>query len=1123
MPVDVQRFRVFVSSTFEDLGRERDELQRTVFPGLRRICRSYRCRFQAIDLRWGVRSEAGLDQRTLEICLKEIERCQRTGSPNFMALLGERYGWQPLPVRIEATEFDKLCTHVRSHGELHLVKRWYRLDANATSPEYVLRPRTDEFVHDAQWRALEQHIRELLSAAGRAAGLAQGDLVKYQASATHQEILKAFSGILPGDRESMFVFAGFGRESTEEPGLRDLKGLVRAELHENYVEYHAGDLDDLCRKVRAKLEGVILDKISNLKARPAQAREGEAHAKFANDRSAHFFGRKPELAAVEQYLCSDDRSPLVVLGASGSGKSAVMAVSAAGVTGVLPTAEVIERYVGVTPDSGRGITLLGGLCEEISKRYGGPQSTDEDFQEVAWAFQRRLALGTPTRPLVVFIDALDQLADADPAAVLDWIPEVLPPNAKLVVSTADPRGILRAAATVEIPRMPVGDAATVLARRLRAAKRTLRKAQRETVLRGFESCGLPLYLDVAFEEARRWASFDSPDRCQLGEGLAGAFQTVFARLAAESDHGRLLTERALGYLAAARHGLAEDEIIDLLSEDADVWQDLVTHAHYELAEHQLPMAVWSRFYLDLEPYLTEREPNEAALIVFYHRMIREAVLSEYVDEDAEVMVRRHLVRYFGSQANWEKSPNGADAQDGGHLEKTRVPNSRKTDELPWQLVHVDQAKATSLLCDIDFVRAKCSAGLIWDLVDDYARCITAAGDMASVFDAAPIAEYYRFMRSEAHVLARYPELMLQQATNQPSGTAPERDATRYLRQAGMPYFQSSSKPARPRRLATLKGHTDQLLTCCVDPAGTTIVTGGRDGVRVWDPATGKLAGPVMFPGEYISFAHWSQRGLIIASNQPQHQDAKDIHGRVRMLGTSEPFPILHERRIPASVHAAALSHDGQVVLAACHDGARVYAIQSPGEYYVAEVGGGVATCCLALSPKAMPLLEISPLSVSLFAVGCWGANVYVLAVGGDLGLLPPSPTLVCQVLFWGEVNAGPMRGDINCCCASPDGDRVLTGSRNGEILLWDWQKGGAARTVGRHKDGVTACAWSADGQFLVTGAADGSLAYWRADTYEQVDKWEHASYVTGCAWDPKGRFCITVANDRLANVWAPPS
>jgi hypothetical protein len=56
----------------------------------RQICEENGARFQAIDLRWGVRDEAALDQQTMEICLREIERCQLTGiKPNFIVLLGE--------------------------------------------------------------------------------------------------------------------------------------------------------------------------------------------------------------------------------------------------------------------------------------------------------------------------------------------------------------------------------------------------------------------------------------------------------------------------------------------------------------------------------------------------------------------------------------------------------------------------------------------------------------------------------------------------------------------------------------------------------------------------------------------------------------------------------------------------------------------------------------------------------------------------------------------------------------------------------------------------------------------------------------------------------------------------
>jgi hypothetical protein len=54
-------FRIFVSSTFSDLKEERNALQREVFPELKKLCMQHGFRFQAIDLRWGVREEPILD------------------------------------------------------------------------------------------------------------------------------------------------------------------------------------------------------------------------------------------------------------------------------------------------------------------------------------------------------------------------------------------------------------------------------------------------------------------------------------------------------------------------------------------------------------------------------------------------------------------------------------------------------------------------------------------------------------------------------------------------------------------------------------------------------------------------------------------------------------------------------------------------------------------------------------------------------------------------------------------------------------------------------------------------------------------------------------------------------
>jgi hypothetical protein len=171
--------RVIVSSTFRDLKEERNALQRDVFPHLEHYCLVRGFQFQAIDLRWGVPGEAGRDHRTMQICFEELRRAQEVSPrPNFLVLLGDRYGWQPLAETITEEEFQAL---ERTAGELdrnaareaqtsdsamEALRTWYRRDDNAVPAEYQLRLRNDwpglpewtEADEEQAWKKVEQTL-----------------------------------------------------------------------------------------------------------------------------------------------------------------------------------------------------------------------------------------------------------------------------------------------------------------------------------------------------------------------------------------------------------------------------------------------------------------------------------------------------------------------------------------------------------------------------------------------------------------------------------------------------------------------------------------------------------------------------------------------------------------------------------------------------------------------------------------------------------------------------------------------------------------------------------------------------------------------------------------------------
>lgn len=89
--IDDRHIRVFISSTFQDMEKEREQLIKKVFPILRRKAAERGVVVTELDLRWGITKEESENGKVLEICLNEIDRSR----PFFIGLLGDRYGWCP--------------------------------------------------------------------------------------------------------------------------------------------------------------------------------------------------------------------------------------------------------------------------------------------------------------------------------------------------------------------------------------------------------------------------------------------------------------------------------------------------------------------------------------------------------------------------------------------------------------------------------------------------------------------------------------------------------------------------------------------------------------------------------------------------------------------------------------------------------------------------------------------------------------------------------------------------------------------------------------------------------------------------------------------------------------------
>lgn len=93
--------------------------------------------------------------------------------------------------------------------------------------------------------------------------------------------------------------------------------------------------------------------------------------------------------------------------------------------------------------------------------------------------------------------------------------------------------------------------------------------------------------------------------------------------------------------------MAENEILEILAFDPEYWNIFLEKNEYHAKElidlkseledtekepkalMKIPIAPWSRLYLDLEPFLTERDADGVPIITFFHRQFNKVLRERY--------------------------------------------------------------------------------------------------------------------------------------------------------------------------------------------------------------------------------------------------------------------------------------------------------------------------------------------------------------------------------------------------------------------------------------------------------------------------------------------------------------
>ena len=120
----------------------------------------------------------------------------------------------------------------------------------------------------------------------------------------------------------------------------------------------------------------------------------------------------------------------------------------------------------------------------------------------------------------------------------------------------------------------------------------------------------------------------------------------------------------------------------------------------------------------------------------------------------------------------------------------------------------------------------------------------------------------------------------------------------------------------------------------------------------------------------------------------------------------------------------------------------------------------------------------------------------------------------------GDVVAGPFEGhtsSVRSVAFSPDGTRIVSSSSDCTIRVWDARSGDVvAGPFEGHTDYVTSVAFSPDGTRIVSGSGDHTIRVWDARSGDVVagPLAGHTDYVTSLAFSPDGTRIVSGSVNR---------
>ena len=438
-------------------------------------------------------------------------------------------------------------------------------------------------------------------------------------------------------KEDMHAYFYLKEQEEEADNLIMLNRLKEEVKASKYSSNTYRSPEDLAQQIE-KAFIALLDELFPAGNLTELEKERIGQRSFMNQLAQNYIRDEHNFQTIDEWVNDRNRRQLIITGASGLGKSALVANW---VKEKLQDENrdynIIYHFTGNGGGESDYETIVTALINEIRDVYGFIQGDDDVYEnkvdELDCLIQQVDEEGDD--PLVLVIDAINQVEDVEDAKELEWLPY---PGEKVkflftTLETDRTMAVLRERDCEVFTLQPLD-----LERRTQLVVSYLglfcKKLTDQQVHRIVtdSQCENTLVLRTVMEELINFGIFEQLDEkidyYLHAESIESFYQSFLQSF--ESEFGEEFVKHVLSLISVSCNGLTEDEIIDILNSGAEDGHPMVSRLQ------------WSQFYCAFAAHFN----TKGGRINFSHHYISSTVKERYVDEDNKTVCRKEIMDYF---------------------------------------------------------------------------------------------------------------------------------------------------------------------------------------------------------------------------------------------------------------------------------------------------------------------------------------------------------------------------------------------------------------------------------------------------------------------------------------------